>query len=54
MEGAYYVDLTCRGLTFISPDCAAWVLDWESDGTLNVFEGSKGLFPMLTSREPHF
>ena len=52
--GADYFDLAFRGLTFVYPYCAAWILDRETDIPLNVFEASKGLFPMLTGQDPPF
>ena len=43
-----------RGLTFVPPDCAAWLLERGADGPLNVFEASKGFFSTLTGQEPPF
>ena len=37
MVGTGYVDLDCRGLTFIPPYYAAWLLQREADGPINVF-----------------
>ena len=48
MAGLEYLDLACRGLTFVPPDCASWLLDMEEDGPLNILSASKGLLPMLT------
>ena len=52
--GTYYFDLDLRGLTFVTPDFAAWLLEWEVDGPLNVLEALKGLLPLITGREPPF
>ena len=49
-----YVDLSFRGLTFVPPDYAPWILWREADRPLNVFEASTGLFPLITSQEPPF
>ena len=46
--------MACRGLTFVPPDCASWLLWREADGPLNVFEALPGLFPLLTGQEPPF
>ena len=50
--GMDYCVLACRRLTFSPLDCAAWLLEREADGLLNVFEGTKGWFPTLTGQEP--
>ena len=52
--GTEYVDLACRGVMFVPQDCASWLLRRDADGHVNVFELSKGLFPLLTGREPRF
>ena len=52
--GTEYVELACRGLTFVPPDYASWILQREAYRPLNIFEASKGLFYLLTSREPPF
>ena len=52
--GIEYVDLACRGLMFVPPDCTSWILWREVDRPLSVFEASTGLFPLLTGREPPF
>ena len=52
--GTEYIDLACRGLTFSPPDCAAYNIQREADGPINIFEASTGLFPLLTGREPPF
>ena len=54
LVGTEYVDLAFRGLTFVPPDCASWVLRREANGPLNIFEASTGLFPLLIGREPPF
>ena len=46
------VDLSCRGLMFVPPDCASWLLRREADRPINVFEALTGLLPLLTGREP--
>ena len=48
------MDLASQGLTFSPPDCADWLIQREAEGPLNVFKASKGLFPLLTGREPPF
>ena len=48
LAGTEYVDLDLRGLTFVPPYCAYWILQREADRPLNVFEASTGLFPLLT------
>ena len=52
--GTEYVDLACRTLTFVSLDCASWLLQKEADGIINAFEVLKGLPPLLTGRKPPF
>ena len=52
--GTDHPDLACRGLTFVPPDCAAWLLEMEEDGPLNVLSASKGLFTHLNGQEPPF
>ena len=47
--GTEYVDLDFQGLIFVPLDCTAWILRREADGPSNVFEASKGLFPLITS-----
>ena len=54
LAGTEYVDLACRGLTFVPLDCASWLLWREADGPINVFEASTGLFTLLTGQEPPF
>ena len=46
--GTEYVELDFRGLNFVPPDCAYWILQREVDRPLNVFEMSPGLFPLIT------
>ena len=41
-------------MAFFPTDCAAWILWREYGGPINVFEASKGMFPMITGREPLF
>ena len=48
------MDLACRGLTFVPPDCVSWLLQRDLDRPLNIFEVSKGLFPLLTGQWPPF
>ena len=48
MVGTDYNNWAFRGLTFVPPDCTDWLLEREYDGPLNVFDVSKGFFPMLT------
>ena len=50
-SGVDYCDLDFRWLTFVPPDCAAWLLYMEEDRPLNFLYTSKGLFPLLTGRE---
>ena len=52
--GTENMELAFRGLTFVPPDCAYWLIRRGVDGPLNIFEASKGLFPLLTFREPPF
>ena len=52
--GSDYLDLDCRSLTLVPQDYAAWLLDMEYDGPLNVLSTSKGLFTLLTGQEPPF
>ena len=52
--GTEYLDLDFWGLTFVPPDCASWLLQWEVDGSLNVFKASTDLFPLIMGREPPF
>ena len=54
LDGAYYLGLAYRGLTFFPLDCADWLLEMEEDGHLNVLYAPKGLFPQITGREPPF
>ena len=39
---------------FVPPDCAACLLQRESDGPLNVFKALEIFFPLLTGLEPPF
>ena len=41
-------------MTFVPLDCATWILGREADGPLNIFDASRGVFPMITDREPPF
>ena len=43
--GADYLNLGCRRLTFVPPDCVAWLLEMEEDRLLNFLSASKGFFP---------
>ena len=52
--GDDHLNLACRGLAFLPTDCIAWLLGREADGSVNVFEASAGLFPLLNGREPTF
>ena len=49
-DEAEYLDLACRGLTFVPLDCTYWLLEMEEDGHLNVHTELRGLFPMLTGQ----
>ena len=46
--------MACWEWTFAPSDCAACLLQRDAGGPLNVFEASKGLFPLLTGQEPPF
>ena len=52
--GEEYIDLAFQGLTFVPTDCEAWIIQREANGPLNMFEALKGLFPLLTGRDPPF
>ena len=52
--GIDHINLACRGLASIPADCAAWLLRLCMDGSVNVFEASAGLSPLMTGREPPF
>ena len=52
--GTDYIDLACRGLTFVSPDCAAWLLERKVGGPLNVLEALNCLFPPITVQDLPF
>ena len=45
-------DLACRGLTFVPPVWAAWILGRPEDQDLNIVATSRRLFPLLTGRVP--
>ena len=52
--GKDYFYLAFQGLTSVPLNCAACMLQREVDGPLNIFDASKGLFSLLTIREPSF
>ena len=52
--GSEYLYFACRGFAFVSPECASWLLDTEEERPLNIISALKGLFPILTGREPPF
>ena len=54
LAGTKYVELDCRGLTFVYPDCVSWLIHREANRPLNVFKVSTGLFPLLTGQHPPF
>ena len=52
--GSDYLDLDCRSLTFVPPDCAAWLLDMKEDRPLSILSSFKSLFTLLTRLYPPF
>ena len=54
MAGTKYVDLDCQMLPFIPWDCTSWIFRRKADGTVNIFEVSRGLFPLITGQDPLF
>ena len=48
MDGLEYLDLDFRGLTFVPPESASWLLEMEEDVPLNFLSSYKVLFPILT------